>query len=372
MPIENLTVSVGPATGTLPVQEVTFFDAIKMTFNVDAGDQVTFAVPAFSPEAVYLDELASDIWIDGIVRQRYRVIDLSQAWDEDGNDSIAVTAVSYKRLLNSRNLKTALDFGPSPLVEQGDILWALVAHTQAQPGGNWRITKGATTTGQLRERHYVIGENIGDLAAKLSQVINGCWYGIDADLVFTAKLPSTFPIWVMPLQLGVTARKLSRKGAADKYANAILVSGDNLTTTPVWTEAPGIASDPRGRWESTASHPSVIVQSTLTEMGQGDLAAAQTPPATWQAEIEPDRWISDAKYMPGDYLTALTPPTLAAPVGQPPLAYRLQVIEVQASYTADGALSVSLSAVEISTFNLIADSSRVGTARVGVARVGVG
>jgi hypothetical protein len=369
---EALTVSVGPASATLPVQEITFFDSLKMTFNVDAGDSLTFAVPAFSPEAVFLDELASDIWVDGIVRQRYRVIDLSQAWDEDGNDQIAVTAVSYKRLLRGRNLKTALDFGPSPLVEQGDIIWALIAHTQAQPGGNWRVTKGVTATGQLRERHYVIGENIGDLADKLSGVINGCWYGIDADLVFTAKLPSAFSTWSLPLQLGVTARRMARKGAADKFANAVLASGDNMQTTPVWAEVAGIATDARGRWEATSSHPSVIVQSSLVEMAQGDLSAAMNPPATWTAEIEPDRWVTDAKFMPGEYVIALTPQTLAAPIGAPPLAYKLQVIETSVTYTADGDLAVSLSAAEISTFNLIADSARVGTARVGVARVGVG
>lgn len=367
---ETLTIGVGPSTGSIAVQEVTFFDALRLSFNLDTGDTLSFTVPAFSPEAVYLDELASDIWASGIVRQRYRVIDLSQAWDEDGNDQIAVTAVSYKRLLSARHLRSNMDFGPTPLVEQGDILWGLVAHTQAAVGGNWGITKGATTTGQLRERHYLAGENIGDLCAKMAAVINGCWYGIDADLIFTAKLPATFRHQAMPLQLGVTARKLARKGAADKYANAVLATGDNISTSPVWAETPALAADPRGRWENVSSHPSVIVQSTLTEMAQGDLASAQTPTATWTAEIEPDRWIADSTYTPGDFVVALTPLTLAAPIGSPASAFLLQVIETTATYTADGALSVSLTAVELSTIDLHGGSARVGTARVGVARVG--
>src|SRR6185436_14901083 len=135
--------------------------------------------------------------------QRLRVVNVDQAWDADGADIIAVTAVSYKRLLNARHAVDALEFTN---VDQGDIVWGLIAHTQGQPGGDWGVTKGASATGVLRDRTYVAGENLGDLAQKLTEVIDGLWWNIDAALIYTAHMPTVFPNALTPVELGVNVR----------------------------------------------------------------------------------------------------------------------------------------------------------------------
>lgn len=337
-----LSVAVGPASGVRAVQEVSFYDTLSFTFNLDQGDQLGFTIPAFSPEAVYLDELATDVWLEGVVRQRYRVIGMEQDWDDSGADLIAVTAVSYKRLLNSRNLGTDLSYTQ---IDQGDIIWNLIAHTQARPGGDWGVTKGVTATGTLRDRQYVLGENIGDLANKITQVIGGCTFNINADKVYSAKMPATFKTWAQPLQLGVTARRLHRNSTGS-FHNAALATGGQ-GTTPVWVEAANITTDPRGRWEHTAGYPNVILQPTLVEHAQGLLSAGMAPKATWKADLEPTHWASEATYMPGEFVVLVVPQTLAAPIGTPAEAVLAQVIEVTASYTADGALGLAAALIEV-------------------------
>src|SRR4029077_15942282 len=124
----------------------------------------------------------------------------------DGGNVVEVSAVSYKKLLGSRHV------GPGPLrydqMDQGDIVWNLIEHTQAKVGGSWGITKGQTATGILRDREYVPGDNIGELAKNLQEVIDGLWFDVDIDKVLMAAMPDSFTTIPVPLQLGVNARKM--------------------------------------------------------------------------------------------------------------------------------------------------------------------
>lgn len=341
-----LAIGVGPASSPSPVQEVTAFESIGIKMHVDTGDEITFSTTAASPEAVYLDELASDVWVEGILNKRFRVTAIDQAWDDNGGNIVSVTAVSYKRLLNSRLLHADLTFTGE---DQGDIVWALIDHTQSQPGGDWGVTQGVTTTGVLRDRTYVQGENIGDLATKLQEVEDGLWWDIDHDLVFNAYDPAVhFEQHGMPLQLGVNMRSLQRKGsAAAQFRNAIYVDGDDQAVTPVWATATDITTDPRGRWEGALGFPTVILQDTLVEHAAGALRAALSPRATWTLVLEAERWIIDSRYMPGDLIVAAVPPLTAAPVGVPCPVALLQVIEVQGGYNASGQLDIAMTAVEV-------------------------
>jgi hypothetical protein len=232
-------------------------------------------------------------------------------------------------------------------VDQGDIVWGLIAHTQALAGGNWRVTKGASTTGQLRDRTYKLGENIGTLAADLQDVINGLWWNIDANLVYTAHMPDAFARHVMPIQLGVNARRIQRKGTASTFGNSIYGDAHDTLTVPVWADAPDINTDPRGRWENAYGWPTVELQETLQEHVDGQLQIAQSPPATWTVDLEPRRWIRDSSYRPGDFVKIVTPPDVTAPLGSSALTSIAQVIELSATADADGGLSVGLTGVEV-------------------------
>lgn len=338
-----LTVAVGPSSGSSPVQEVTQFDTVQVKLNMDTGDELSFTTSAWAPEATYLDELASDVWLSGAVAQRFRVTALDQVWDADGSVGVAVTALSYKRLLSGRLLHSDLTYTAQ---DQGEILWGLIAHTQAQAGGSWGVTKGTVTTGQVRDRSYFIGENIGDLAGKLQEVINGMYWTIDANLVVSAQLMSAFTQHIQPLIHGVNCTNLSRKGvAAAQFANAVYADADE-STVPVWVAAAGIATDPRGRWEKAVGFPTVVLQATLAEHANGELQAAYSPRATWDVQMDPERWVTDSKYLPGMYVEVVNPPDTVAPIGAPPRSSIVQVVEVAGSLTADGALTIGLTGVE--------------------------
>lgn len=342
------SVAVGPSAGPVPVQEVTFFDAVQLTLNFDQGDQITFTVPSFAPEAYYLDELATDVWLAGQLRQRFRIVSLTQDWDEHGNDIIAVTGICYKRMMRARHVLADLTYTN---VDQGEIVWNLVAHTQAQPGGQLGITKGAVTTGVHRDRTYIPGNNIAQMLTNLTEVLDGPHWHVDGDRLLTVRMPADFDRHPQPLQRGVTARKLSRNSTAEDFANADFVDGGE-GTVPVIATVPDIATDPRGRWEKAAGFPTVIVQSTLQEHAEGLLEQSVSPPAVWTAEVEPYRWQTDARYMPGDFVLLLVPRSTAAPIGAPNRAVEIQIIESQIGLTSAGATTVRVTGVEVAAVDL--------------------
>lgn len=341
-----VTVAVGPSAGNAPVQEVTTFGSVGVTLDFQRGDQVQFTCSGRSAEAAQIDELATDVWLSGSYAQRFRVTQVNQEWDADGDDTLSVLAVSYKRLLNARHV------GPGGLVfagvDQGEIIWGLVAHTQARVGGNWGITKGVVATGQLRDRTYVEGDNLGDLAEKLQNVDNGLWWEVNASKVLSAKLQSTFPVKATPLQLGTTVRSMQRGSNADSFANAVY--GDaSEGLTPVWVEAAGLATDPRGRWERAFGWPTVTEQTTLQQHTQGALATANSPLSAWRIDLEPSRFTADVAFLPGDFSTLVIPPTTAAPIG-PGGAVRtvtVQVSQASISINADGGVTLTMAVVEV-------------------------
>jgi len=335
VPVGSLfALAVGRTAVGHPQQELTEFDTISLKLNVDSGDEITFTTVANAPEALYLDELATDVWLDGLVSQRFRVTQIDQTWDADGGSQVGVTAVSYKRLLNARNLHADLTFTQ---VDQGQIIWQIIQHTQALPGGNYGVTAGAITTGFVRDRSYIVGENLGDLLTKLQQVEQGPFWTVDRSLQLQVHAMTAFPTLVQPIQHGVNARSLQRRGIAQAgFANAVLATGDQGVTTPYWAERPDIATDPRGRWERVVSFPSVIIQQTLVDHAWGALDAAFSPAATWAVELEPSRWVTDTLVTPGQFVTVVVPPTLVATLGEGPQRVLGQVIEVGLSLTADG------------------------------------
>lgn len=340
----TLTITIGPSTGSTGVQEVTFFEGLSLTRNFVSGDQLNFRIPAFSPEAAYVDELAADVWLRGVVDQRFRVTNVDQAWGADGQDVIAVTAVSYKRLLNARHVVTTRTYTG---IDQGEIIWRLIEHTQAQAGGDWGVTQGSTTTGVTRDRVYVPGENIGHVVQLLTEVIDGPWFDIDVDLVLTAALPSSFPTMATPCQLGVVAREMNRKGTAARFANAVYVDAKSDTTVPVWAEDPTVGTDPRGRWEKAFGFPNVTLQDTLDQHAEGELDVSMSPPATWRVVLEPSRWLADANYQPGDFVVVVVPRSTAAPVGTPAQRVLVQVMEIGFELSADGSLGVAFTGIEV-------------------------
>lgn len=338
------TLSVGPWTGD-PVQEITSFESISATFNLDAGDELSWTMTCNCPGANLLAELETDCWLydDDALVQRYRVLAIEASWVVNGRSVLNVKAVSYKKLVGYRLLNADLKFAAT---DQADIVWGIIQATQATTNGDFGIVVGSLDgDGINRDRSYVAGESLGTILANLSEVINGPYWTINGDLELIVKPDDDFVTLATPIQLGVTARNLTRQSGAAAFANAVYVDGDGDSTVPVIAESATIATDPRGRWESALGFPSVTEQATLQERADGAVISAQSPIAQWAVDVEPERFQSDLPLQPGVFVAVDWPATEFRPVGATDGVVG-QVMTVGLSISPDGDLKVSAQIIE--------------------------
>lgn len=366
----NLTLAVGPSSGSAPVQEVTFSGSVTVIFDLMSGTNLQFVTRGDSPEAAYIDELATDVWLMGdVLNLRLRAWAVWQQWYQNGQDNVAVMAVTYKKLLQRRFFVTPLAFTNLDL---GTILWGMWQHTQAQPGGNLGVTLGANSTGLSRTRGYKVGENLGAQAE--AEYEEGVWWDVDQNKVFTAGATSA-GLWLdTPLHLGVNITEMNRASGSD-FANAVYGDADESATTGVWAVAADVATDPRGRWELVSGWPTVTLQQTVNDRTAAFLVASRIPVAHWNLDIEPSRWLGDSKLMPGMFAVLVIPTSLAAPLGAPADKIVVFVSQLSVNFDEDGSLTVKVVVNERPDIPIPSygtdSSARVGVARVGHARVGV-
>lgn len=343
MAVNPWTVVVGP-TSSGPA-EVVDFGGWEWTRNLDDGCTLTFDTFGRSAAAQVISELDTDIWIyrGSTVEQRFRVVEVSQTWDANGDSRIEVTGACYRRMLGARHVITQQAFSG---VDQGDIIWGLIAHTQAQTNGALGLTQGSTTTGVLRDRTYEAGTNILAAITQLTEVINGPVWFVDNSLVVDVVMPSTLPVRSTPLELGVNVLALVRPSGAQAFANVGLALGNVEATTMQVASSSGLSTDPRGRWERTTSSPSTILDATLLEAAQGVVEESISPAVAWGATLTPQGYL-DEPYEPGDYVTIVQPTDVVAPIGPPGLLVSAQIVGVRISSDADGGWEPSVTAVTI-------------------------
>lgn len=344
-----------------PDQEVSDFDTVRVTFNLNDGDAISFTIPDDSPAAPYLDGLASDVFLfnkldntrSDHLWQRYRVLPLRQAWSADGGSAVTVDAVCYKHLMKARRLHPDAN-GLAPTFtnyEQAFIIRDLIAHTQGLTGRNLGITTStAVTTGQARDRtEYKVGDVIYDLIDNLTKVINGptwrVYPGTTSTVQLQTQMLSAFPVWTDPIVYGDNAVSLDRDPG--DFANSVFVPGTQETTYS-WYDMASAATDPRGVWEASVSPSSSVVrQSEIDQLAQGTATEMSKPPATWQIEMDVARWLSDSRYMPGALVPLKVPIATIDPLAAEAAdVVNVRVVDVQLDVDKTGGLSVKLAAVE--------------------------
>lgn len=345
---DRLSFAIGPRTSSAPVQPLTDFATASVKCNLGAGPESAVTLPGSSSAALLIDGLATDLWVykNGALFQRHRILPVEQEWGDSAEDVATVRAVGYKRLVEGRYIVS----GPPTFtnVDQGSIIKQLIDHTQGQTGGSLGITFGTYLTGTLRTRtEYKIGDQIGTLTQALAAVDGGCWWGVDAARVMTAKLWSAFPTRTVPVVYGTNARKMKRTPGPMAFANAVGAVGSATDTVPNWAVDAGIATDPRGRWEFfDASHGSTTTQSTVNAYASGGLATRLHPPAMWVVTLDPAAYFEgDSDYAEGDFVQIVVPPSAVDPIG-PPVNVMARVTEVSLQVDAAGVYTVMLAAVE--------------------------
>lgn len=347
---DRISFAVGPWTGSGPVQPVTRFSTATVKGNLGAGPEVTLTVPGNSPAALLIDGLATDLWVyrNGALYRRCRILPVAQGWGADAQNDAEITAVGYRRVVEARHIIS----GPPTYtsVDQGAILKGLIDHTQAQTGGSLGITFGTYTTGVLRTRtEYKIGDNLGSLMGAIGNVLDGCWWGIDADLVMTALLWDDFPTRTDPIVYGMNARAMKRTPSRS-FANVAGAVGSATDTVPNWATDAGVATDPRGRWEVfDSSHGSTTTQATVNGYASGLLARSLHPPSTWTIELDPDDYFEgSSNYAEGEFVQIVVPTSAVDEIG-PPANVIARITEVSIGVTEDGGVTVNLAAVETAT-----------------------
>ena len=339
----GVTLAVGPASSPVPMQEVTFSGSVTIMFDLQSGTNLQFVTRATSPEAAFIDELATDVWLLGDIKARFRVWAVWQEWFPNGQDNVSVMAVTYKKLLNRRLVNGAAGI-TFTTVDLGSIIWGMWQHTQSQPGGNLGITLGTPNlTGKVRTRAYKQGENLGQQAE--AEYEEGIWWDIDQNLVYRAGLIDAGPMLTTPLHLGGSVREMQRASGSD-FANAVYGDADDATTDGVWAVAANVTTDPRGRWELASGWPTVVLQQTLNDRTAAFLIQSNTPVAHWNLNLMAERWINDTRLMPGTFAVLVVPRTLAAPVGEPTAKIVVLCTQLSVHFDEDGALEIKAVVME--------------------------
>ncbi|MET0578773.1 MAG: hypothetical protein ABW122_08945 [Ilumatobacteraceae bacterium] len=334
----DLTLAVGPANSSSPVQEVTFSGSVTLLLDLEAGSNLQFVTRATSPEAAHISELATDVWLLGDIQQRFRAWAVWQEWFQNGQDNVSTMAVTYKKLL-SRRLVVAPEGLSFTDTDLGSTIWGMWQHTQSQPGGNLGVTLGSpVSTGLVRTRTYKYGENLGQQAE--DEYEEGMTWSIDQNLVYRANLIDAGPWIGTPLHLGANVRAMQRASGSD-FANAVFGDADDATTTGVWRVAADVATDPRGRWELAKGWPTVKLQETLDDRTAAFLEQSYTPVAHWNIEMEAARWVADSRIMPGTFCVLVVPRSLAAPVGEPAERIVVLVTQLSVNFDEDGGLNIN-------------------------------
>jgi hypothetical protein len=336
--IAPFTLAIGPASLSRPVQEINDFNAWRLDNNLDDGCSITFSARGGSLAAQLISELETDVFVYrlGQLVQRFRVTSLEENWRDDGENTIDVSAICYRRILRSRFVRTPLTFTAET---QGQIVADLIAHAQAADGGNLGITNGALESTILRDREYQIGQNIWDAITDLTRVEDGIAWDIDPALELAVRLQTDFPVVATPIALGTTARRLARPSSADQFANATIVVGNTQATDPVIAQTSGITTDPRGRWERFVSSAGEADLLALQERANGVLTQAISPVSVWQAEMVPSRYFGDIELEIGEFCSVVKPNTTQV--------IPVQVIARSISQTSEGDVLVVVSAIEL-------------------------
>lgn len=337
-----------------PSQVLTFFDQWSLDRNLDDGCQFSFSLPGDSIPGVQIAELATDVWLyeQSQLVDRFRVVEVTQTWDQDGRNSINVQAVCYRRLLSSRHVVSDLSFSG---VSQGEIVWRLIDHTQFQTNGDLGITLNTTGPTVLRDREYLVGTNILEAITELTQIENGLAWEINADLELVVTQPQLFNLQAQPVVLGTNALTISRPSGAPQFANAAIVAGDSIATVTEVLTAPSLPLDSRGRWEKFRGFPQETNQTSLQESALGLLETSISPSIRWSFDIEPSKYFIDSNYQLGDYVLIKQPDSIVPSGSNPTIPsytsvggiVAAQILTQSIRQTQDGAINVSMTAIQV-------------------------
>lgn len=252
-------------------------DATNRSFTVrlDDSSEASFTVDGYSPDALLVDELSTDLLVtlNGDKLFRGVVGGTTDTLTEDGY-SLGVNCSDYRERLNRRILMP-VDLNYPDNVDQSAIAWAAIARAQAvgnHPGGPMGITEGPDNdTGVLRSFPWTAGMKIADdVISALAHLENGFEWDIDPDLVFRVYYPLRGDqSGTKLLDYGGAASSVTRAVDPSQYANSVLMTGGEASF-PNWVPSLGAVTVSSGGYFSEGETYRYAVSAILPE---GETAA---------------------------------------------------------------------------------------------------
>lgn len=313
------------------MRELTAATGRKLTAKLNDSSELSFAVDGRHGDALILDELAADVHVNyrnerGYWRLMRGRVGGTQDTVEADKHSMSVAVLDYRAVLKRRFLEPGdtLTFAG---VDQAEIAWTLIAEAQAKAGGHLGIVKGwtgTTPTGQLRDRTYEVGDNIGDRIQELSEVIDG----FDYDFVPVSQSALAFQVWSqrgtdrgVVLEYGGAVQKVSRTVDTGNYGNAIRYTGADALVAQQLT-APDVATAPQGRWGAVFGDTNLTTQEALNERAAWQLAQSQVLQPSYSLTLKRGRWWGPDHIWLGD------PVRLIVKSGRLNVDTKLRVLEI--------------------------------------------
>ena len=344
----NMTLAVGPSSGSVPVQEVTFSGSTTIIYDLQSGTNLQFVTRAGEPAARYIDELATDVWLLGDVLQaRFRAWAVWQEWFINGQDNVNVMAVTYKKLLSRRNVVGAAGLAFNN-IDLGDIIWGMWQHTQSQTGGSLGITAGAKTSGIVRTRTYKEGEQPSASKPRTQWLQEGIWWDIDQNLVFTAGAPRqrTDALHTAaprrqrptaPAGVGLRLRQRRLRGRRQRQDSGRVGRRSHHRQRPARPMGTGLRMADR----RPATDPSTIAPSPSSTHRA---FPSPTGTSTWNR----DDGSATLQIMLRGMFAVLSAsrPHLAAPIGQPAEKIVVFVTQLSVNFDEDGAMEIKAVVME--------------------------
>lgn len=345
----RFTLAVGPASASDPTVEIIDWDYWEVEDNLDSGAGMSFSCRGNSTASQAIDELATDVWLyqDSTLIYRMRIVSVEQIWGSDGEDTITVTAIDYKRILKARVVQTGgIGF---PNFTYATVILGLIEYTQLQTNGDLGITPGITPIlPSLVSPFYNEGTNIYDAIQEFTQLVDGVNWYIDANRQANIHLLGGFRVQTTPIVLGVNARQMTRPSSSAHFSNVAVVTGNTLAVGAVTATSPTIAIDPRGRWERFQSYGSETSSSALQNLADGLIDVAISPQSTWNVAMEPSRYFYDSEFIVGDSAVLAQPRSTVYPIGTPAPSVEVEVLARNIRQQASGEIEITISAVELS------------------------
>lgn len=345
----NWSFVLGPASGG-HTTALTGAKNRKIVMRLTAPSEASFDIDGRHPQAVYIQELATDLHAvydplvgNNSIVYRGRIGATSDAIDAKSH-TVSVNSMDYREMLRRRILY-ASDTLSYVSQDQADIAFNLISQTQARAGGNLSISKGlGNPSGTIRTLTYAAGDSIGDQIQALSELQNGFEWEI------TPISPSALAlnIWTsirgssqgVVCEYGGIVESVRREVRPADYANSIRATGDQSQTTPPTPQertASDIATRSEGRWDKSLTAPGTIDLAALQSKSDFLLAYYQALIPSYTLVLKRGAWSGPSHVWLGDAVTVVIKSGRLAVVDS-----TLRVFEVAIDIADDGSDQATL------------------------------